>query len=395
MHGCVAWGFVVTAAPLAHRPAALVARARQAGTIGELFGTTSERLRQLVPFDGAVWLATDPATSLPTTPTWSDAAQFVTSTDDCVRVWELELMAEDVNLFRDLARAEIPARGLRMATSDRPARSTRYREFLQPRGIDDELRAVLRVDGSPWASIVLLREQGRPAFDAAETELVASLSGPLAHAVRHHARSARQEPPIDSDDPGPGLMLFTPAGELISMNDDAHVWLDELAGHDTVPAGFDGEATFGVRLPVTVVGTLMQARAIAEGRQNGTARTRVRTSASGRWIVCHASCVREPNREIGNTALVIEPAKASELAPIIVEAYELSRRERQITQLIARGFSTAEIAARLFLSTHTVRDHVKAVFEKVGVSSRGELVAKVFAEHYAPVHFDPANHVDE
>jgi hypothetical protein len=43
-------------------------------------------------------------------------------------------------------------------------------------------------------------------------------------------------------------------------------------------------------------------------------------------------------REFGETALVIEPAQASEIAPIIVE------------------------------------------------SSRGELVAKVFAEHYAPVH---------
>jgi DNA-binding NarL/FixJ family response regulator len=58
-------------------------------------------------------------------------------------------------------------------------------------------------------------------------------------------------------------------------------------------------------------------------------------------------------------------------------------------QLIARGLGTADIARRLHLSTHTVRDYVKAIFDKVGVSSRGELVAKVFAEHYAPTHFDP------
>ena len=54
---------------------------------------------------------------------------------------------------------------------------------------------------------------------------------------------------------------------------------------------------------------------------------------------------------------------------------------------IARGNSTPEIAAELFLSAHTVRDYIKAVFDKVGVSSRGELVAKLFAEHYAdPFH---------
>ena len=36
---------------------------------------------------------------------------------------------------------------------------------------------------------------------------------------------------------------------------------------------------------------------------------------------------------------------------------------------------------------HTIRDYVKAIFDKVGVSSRGELVAKLFAEHYAdPMH---------
>ena len=49
---------------------------------------------------------------------------------------------------------------------------------------------------------------------------------------------------------------------------------------------------------------------------------------------------------------------------------------------------TADIADELFLSAHTVRDYVKTIFEKVGVSSRGELVARLFAEHYAPVHLD-------
>jgi DNA-binding NarL/FixJ family response regulator len=89
---------------------------------------------------------------------------------------------------------------------------------------------------------------------------------------------------------------------------------------------------------------------------------------------------------------VIEPAKAAEIAPIIIEAYDLSEREQQITRLIARGAGTAEIAGELHLSAHTVRDHVKAIFAKVEVSSRGELVAKLFAEFYEPVHVAEAEH---
>jgi len=43
-----------------------------------------------------------------------------------------------------------------------------------------------------------------------------------------------------------------------------------------------------------------------------------------------------------------------------------------------------EIAAELSLSAHTVRDHVKAIFRKCNVNSRGELVARLFAEHLRP-----------
>ena len=34
-------------------------------------------------------------------------------------------------------------------------------------------------------------------------------------------------------------------------------------------------------------------------------------------------------------------------------------------------------------------DYIKGIFEKVGVSSRGELVARLYAEHHAPVHLAP------
>jgi DNA-binding CsgD family transcriptional regulator len=111
----------------------------------------------------------------------------------------------------------------------------------------------------------------------------------------------------------------------------------------------------------------------------GSRRVRLRT-ANGTWLVAHASALRGS----GQVALVIEPAKASEIAPIVIEAYALTAREVEVTRLVARGLSTDEIAARLFLSRHTIRDHLKAIFEKVGVSSRGELTSRLFAEHYRP-----------
>ncbi|SEH02151.1 DNA-binding transcriptional regulator, CsgD family [Nonomuraea solani] len=78
-------------------------------------------------------------------------------------------------------------------------------------------------------------------------------------------------------------------------------------------------------------------------------------------------------------AVVIEPTAPADLAVIAAQAYGLTPRELDVARLIAQGLPTAEIATELVISPHTVRGYLKAVFGKTGVSSRGELVARLFA----------------
>lgn len=133
----------------------------------------------------------------------------------------------------------------------------------------------------------------------------------------------------------------------------------------------------GGEAPVRIGQDRAHQPATLSARRAGHRRVRLRM-LNGTWLVAHAS----PLAGSGQVALVLEPARASEIAPIVIEAYGMTPREVEVTRLIARGLSTDEIASSLFLSRHTVRDHLKAIFEKVGVSSRGELTSKLFAEHY-------------
>ena len=106
-------------------------------------------------------------------------------------------------------------------------------------------------------------------------------------------------------------------------------------------------------------------------------RARVR-APSGHWLTIHASRLDDDE---GSIAVVVEPITDAALAPLIVAAYGLTPRERDVAQRLLGGLARKAIAAELRISQHTVNDHVKAVFDKTGVSSAGQLRAMVFQAH--------------
>jgi pimeloyl-ACP methyl ester carboxylesterase/DNA-binding CsgD family transcriptional regulator len=75
-------------------------------------------------------------------------------------------------------------------------------------------------------------------------------------------------------------------------------------------------------------------------------------------------------REVPRRRAADTPAPSEELAA-------LTAREREILDLVASGSNNQEIAAVLFISEKTVRNHLTAIFDKIGVSSRSQAI--VFA----------------
>jgi DNA-binding CsgD family transcriptional regulator len=105
-------------------------------------------------------------------------------------------------------------------------------------------------------------------------------------------------------------------------------------------------------------------------------------SRTGTWVVLHgAGLVSTGSRRV---AVIIEPAHPARIFPLLMSAYGLTERERDVTRLILGGNSTSQIAGHLFVSQHTVQQHLKSIFDKTGVRSRRDLVGRIFYAHYEP-----------
>jgi len=62
------------------------------------------------------------------------------------------------------------------------------------------------------------------------------------------------------------------------------------------------------------------------------------------------------------------------------DGYDLSEREKEILKLLIEGFSKKQIAEKIFLSHHTVDSHIRNIYVKLEVHTRGSAVSKAIKE---------------
>jgi DNA-binding CsgD family transcriptional regulator len=343
--------------------AAAVARACRSGLGPDaLRAAVLPRLRKVVPVDALWWAAADPATLLFTRSYREELPE-----ESGPYFVENEFLHDDVNKWTDLARDASGVRTLMQATGGRPARSDRYRDIFAPLGLQDELRAVMRIRGGCWGYLCLHRETAQAEFSAEEVAFVRRLAPHIAEGVRMGL--LRQACELEEPADGPGLVLLAADGALAGTNPAAERWLEELGGR---PDGSD--------LPIEIAALATRLRHL-DSREAGLPRLRVRLR-SGRWAALHASWLTSQAEE--TVAVIIEEAAPAEIAPMIMTAYGLTDRERTVTALVCQGLPTRQIAAQLHLTADTVQDHLKSVFDKTGVRSRGALTAAILQRDSLP-----------
>jgi DNA-binding CsgD family transcriptional regulator len=323
-----------------------------------------DSINRAVPHIGACVGTVDPSTLLLTgTVKFGD----LHGQDDHDHEWGLlEFGQTEPTAFIELARRATPAAAVRAQTPD----SVRLNEFMRPHyGYSDELRVVLRDRGQVWGAFALFRGEG-PDFDAADVEVLAQLSESLAVGVRSGllTRCAEVSPtPI-----GPAVVIVGADDVIHQMSAGAESRLDDLITTEL------GAAPTGI-----VAGLVGAARRFARGEIARPPRCRVR-SRSGAWLVLHASPLASVDGASGDVVVTIDEARPPEIVPLVVAAFDLTDREREVTERVLQGLDTKEIASSMHLSAYTVQDHLKSVFTKADVRSRRELIARIYFDQYVP-----------
>ncbi len=324
-------------------------------------GCTAKQLRELVladlrralPFEGYVFVLTDPVTRVGTSPmsdlprlSWPRVPEYIRAR-----------YLTPVNRWDDLLGSG--ARSLLAATGGKPERSLIWREMLRDLGVIDTAAVAFGDRHGCWGYLELFRT-GWPPFTSAETAALTALSGPVATGLREALGRTFTPPDPPVPPTGPATVILDPELRLRKPTAAAAAALLRLHPADeSMPP-----------VPNSIYNAGAALVAAEHELPIGPTWARVHLGDS-RWVTVKAN-----RTDGGDIAVTIAPSTTAERLDLFARAHALSARETEVLSLLAAGFDTHRMAAEMTISEHTVHDHVKAVLAKGGARTRTTVVSR-------------------
>jgi DNA-binding CsgD family transcriptional regulator len=315
-------------------------------------------MRRRIGFDAYAFLLTDPETSVGTAP-----LADVPNLPDLPRLIRLKY-SSGVNRWTSLIEGKVALLG---AVTDRnPAAGMTWPGLLRAYGIGDVASMVFRDRFGCWGFLDLWRSGVGARFTEAEAAALAILTRPVTAALRCCQAATFRTGSARAPRVGPVVLLLSADLNVVGQTQETEDYLRLLVsppqGHPPIPAS-----------AYNVGAQLLAAEA---GVDPSPAIARVHL-ADGLWLTLRAALVNATGSASDRRiAVTIEEASPTERVAVFGRAFGLSSRERDLLDHLVAGGDTREIAAEMFLSEHTVQDHLKSIFARTSVHNRRTLIAK-------------------
>jgi DNA-binding NarL/FixJ family response regulator len=314
-------------------------------------------IRRVAPFEAYAWLLTDPATTVGSAP-----LADVPCLPELPRLIRLKYLTE-VNRW---TRLDAPVALLGEATGGEPSRSLVWRELQAGYRVTDIASVVFRDPFGCWGFLDLWRGPALGRFTAAEKAYLTDIAGPVTTALRRSQARTFLATGQAGAPRGPVVLLLSGALDVLAQTPETQEYLRVL-----VPPEEDSSP-----IPASAYNVAAQLLAFEAGVDANPPSARVHLSG-GRWLTLRAARIGDPRPAHGaDIAVTVEDSSPSERAEVFARAHCLSSRESELLGHLVAGSDTREVARSMFLSQHTVQDHLKSIFAKSSVHNRRTLLAR-------------------
>jgi DNA-binding CsgD family transcriptional regulator len=254
-----------------------------------------------------------------------------------------------------------------------------YNDFFQPQSIHYQMSIVLRSSNRVLGALSFFRPRYKVDFSSRDKSKVQLMVPYLEEILQKNILlsqikyQAEVLETISLNLNHKGIVLLDESFVPIYVDEKAKKILSSLRPGD------DDQGAYGLYLPQEISRQCETLKALAcDSEEPNYHPLRLELEQAGEQLSVLVRLIKRKNRPL-HFLIYLEARDREEPLAQILCNFGLTRREQEVAHLVCMGLKNNEISDRLFISAHTVENHLRSIYWKLGVCNRTSLVHRVMS----------------